>query len=155
MRRIDILLAVAFVLVVLGFVFLPDLVAKWRAEKAMEETAAVEPAPVETVETEAVPEVPVDPAVELERVSGMLMLHQACVNRFEGFDAESRDTLAEWKARNAETLARRGEQDFHIVLAPQEGLDEKERAKADAEERVLCERNVEAMQAELDQAAGR
>ena len=44
MRRIDIVLAVLFVAAVVGLVFLPDLIGKWRTAQETE-TAAVETAP--------------------------------------------------------------------------------------------------------------
>ncbi len=158
MRRIDIVLAVLFVAAVVGLVFLPDLIGKWRTAQETE-TAAVETAPAnvpqesETAEEEARLEAPVDPEVERERVSGILMLHKACVNRFEGFDARSRETLDAWKQHHASIFASGGvEHDFHIVLAPRKDMERDAKRQADTEEFALCERNLEAMQADLDKA---
>lgn len=154
MRRIDIVLAVLFVALVVGLVFLPDLIARWRAAEAPEASVTEQTAPPPVVDSQpsATGEVrtPYDPDIAIERVSGILMLHQACVNRFEGFDARSRETLEAWKRHHAETLAKVEEQDFHIVLAPREDIDRTAEAKANEEELALCERNLEAMQTDLD-----
>ena len=160
MRRIDIVLALLFVALVAGLVLLPDVISRWRADDAAKPPAAVEaePAdPVDPADTQppAGVRTPYDPEVERERVSGMLMLHQACVNRFEGFDARTRETLAEGKQHHAAVFAAGGvEQDFLIVLAPREDVDDASKGAANKEELALCERNVEAMQADVGDSTG-
>ena len=150
MSRYDIVLAVIVVGLIVVLVFIgPSLLDVWRGE----------PEPVE----EAVPEVPAaeqaaevidsQTAAKVERVSGVIMLYQACANRFEGFDERGRDVLAQWRQLHAETLAMQGaEPDFHIVLRrPGESSDEA-RTKADAEELALCERNLEVMRKDIEAA---
>ncbi|HEX7030394.1 MAG TPA: hypothetical protein VF254_07340 [Gammaproteobacteria bacterium] len=151
MRKTDILLVILFIVFVLGLAFGPDLVSKWRADKAADTAPEIdEPAPVDTAPA---PARPVDPEVELERVSGLLMLHQACARRFEDFAAKSQPLVEAWKAHHAATLAKREELDFHIVIAAPEGQDAAATAKAGAEELALCEGNLEAMRADLEDAA--
>ena len=149
MRKTDILLIVLFVVFVLGIAFGPALLDRWQARDA-DRQAEVEPQPVERETNAGLDENErMAQEAEIERVSGMLMLHKACVNRFDGFEAESRQTMETWKKRHEALLATRPEQDFHIVLAQPEGLDETATEKASGEERALCERNLEAMRKEL------
>lgn len=97
-----------------------------------------------------------NPEAELERVTGMLMLHNACANRFDGFDQQARPTLEAWKRHHADTFARRGaEPDFHIVLAEPEASGDADGAPAHTEERALCERNLDAMRADIGEDSAR
>jgi len=148
MRNKDILLVVLFVVLVLGIAFGPGLVERWRTRDA-----ARQPVPEASVDiTEGEVERPAlspEQQQEAERVSGMLMLHRACVERIEGFEDPSQDVATAWEQRYGELLAAQPEQDFRIVLAQPEGLDEAAVEKARAEERGLCERNLDAMRAKL------
>src|SRR5690606_28235434 len=114
MSRYDLILAVIVVGLIVVLVFVgPSLLDAWRGEDAVEQAEPV----MAPEETEAeVAEAAIDPetAARVERVSGILMLYQACANRFEGFDEQGRDTLAAWRERHADTLAMQGaEPDFH------------------------------------------
>lgn len=152
MRRTDILLAILVVVLAAGLIFGPPLYRKWRESS---DTANAEPPPeppVARVEREPAPDAAQDRA-EVERVGGMLMLYKACANRFDGFDTRSRDLFETWKQQNAATLAARGaELDFHIVLADPAGI-ERDGETAHEEERALCERNLDAMRADLEMPA--
>ena len=158
MRRTDIALAVGFVVLVLALVFLPDLVSKWRADEpppvTLDEPLA-EPAVLPEAQTEAEePREPLDPADEMERVRGMLMLHEACAERFEGFAERSQPVMNAWRELNAATLQNpAAEPDFRIVFGEAEGLEPKAGEGAKAAERDLCEGNLEAMREEVDRAA--
>lgn len=150
MRKTDILLVVVFIVFVLGIAFGPALLEKWRAGKDAD-TVAVEPAPESSEEIERLT---LEQEAEIEQVSGMLMLHKACVNRFDGFDAESRDVLEAWKRKHEAVLARvPAGQDFHIVLAQPEGTGKDAAEKAHTEEQALCERNLEAMRKDVADAS--
>lgn len=155
MRRTDIALAVGFVVLVLALVFLPDLIANWRADKeAPVTTEPVAPAPEPEAQVQVQQE-PLDPQAELERVRGMLMLHDACADRLEGFAERAQPVLASWRELNAATLAKPdAEPDFRIVFGEAEGLEAEATQEAKAAERELCEGNLEAMQSEVDDAAG-
>ncbi|HEX7047956.1 MAG TPA: hypothetical protein VF275_10350 [Gammaproteobacteria bacterium] len=150
MRRTDIALAVGFVVLVLALVFLPDLIANWRAddEAPVVTTEPVAPEPEAQVQA---PREPLDPQAELERVRGMLMLHEACVDRLEGFAERAQPVLESWRELNAATLAKpAAEPDFRIVFGEAEGLEAKATQEAKAAERELCEGNLEAMQSEVE-----
>lgn len=153
MSRYDIILALIVVGLIVVLVFVgPSLLDAWRGEEPAGQAAPVE-APVEA-EAE-IPEAEIDPetAAQVERVNTMLMLYQACANRFEGFDERGRETLAAWRQRNADVLAIQGaEPDFHIVLRRPGGESDEAREKADAEELAMCERNLEVMRADLESA---
>lgn len=157
MKRSDIMLALLIIGVLVALaIAVPYLLDTWRATEStpadeVSDMADGTPQP-DGVPVEDEEEVRLDAqtAAELERVSGMLMLHRACANRFHGFDAEGRDTVERWKHLHADLLARRGgaEPDFHIVLAEPEA-GQGQRGDEQAEERGLCERNLEAMRTEL------
>lgn len=152
MRRSDILLALLVVVLAVGLILGPPLWKKWRdSERDLEAppVAAEEPLPVERkTDAAEVENAELSERAEVERVSGMLMLYNACANRIDGFDDRHRAVFETWKQRHADTLAKRGsELDFHIVLADPEGMERDQDEKAREEERLLCERNVEAMQA--------
>ena len=73
MRRIDIVLAVLFVALVVGIVFLPDLIAEWRAAETPQPVVEETPppaAPETQPKTQAEVQTPYDPDVAIERVSG-------------------------------------------------------------------------------------
>lgn len=157
MKRSDIMLALLVIGVLIAFaIAAPYLLSAWRATEstpADEVSDVVDGTPAPPGEPVQEEEVSLDTetAAELERVTGMLMLHQACANRFHGFEAEGRDTVQRWKQLHADLLAQRrgAEPDFHIVLAEPEATRDQEGTGKQEEERALCERNLEAMRAEL------
>lgn len=154
MRRTEILLAILVVAIVVGLAFGPALLEKWRADDSAETEVAVEAESPDSAAQSEVASAKMN--AELERVTGILMLHQACVNRFQGFDAKARPIMEAWKNRHAETLERRGgEPDFHIVLAPPPGGKDAAGETPGAEERALCERNLDVMKADLERAPAR
>lgn len=140
MRRIDIMLGIAFVALVLGLVFLPDLIERWREPEPAAQSVPVEPEPVAEPAQAAL-----DPGALRERVSGILLLHEACASRFPDFAAESAQTLEAWKQHHAATLAAGADLDFHIVFGEGAG----DTAKSAEEELALCEGNLEAMREDL------
>lgn len=153
MRRTDIALAVGFVILVLGLVFLPDMISRWGAEDEAPVTAIEPVEPEKPAETAARRE-PLDPEAELERVRGMLMLHEACAERIEGFAERSNAVMESWRELNAATLAKPAAQpDFHIVFGEAEGLEAEQTRDVKAAERELCEGNLEAMRTEVEQAS--
>lgn len=152
MRKTDILLIVLFIVLILGIAFGPGLIEQWRARDAGTGIAeqAQEPETVDLDESEqSTQRIPPDQEAEVERVSGMLMLHKACVERFEDFGNESSEVAAAWEKQYGELLAVKPEQDFRIVLAQPQGLDEAAKEKARNEELALCQHNLEAMRADL------
>lgn len=151
MRNRDILLVILFVVLVLGIAFGPGLLDWWRARQA-EEITRPEPATVDVAEDTESRALSPDEQAEAERVRGMLRLHKACAERFDEFEAESRPVVEAWEARFGELLAATPDQDFRIVLSQPEGLDEAAVEKARAEERAMCDRNLEAMRTELEKA---
>ncbi|HEX7030295.1 MAG TPA: hypothetical protein VF254_06845 [Gammaproteobacteria bacterium] len=152
MRRTDIALALGFVILVLGLVFLPDLISSWRAGEDRPMTTAEPVAPEPEAEA-AIRREPLDPEEELERVTGMLMLHEACADRFEGFAERAEPVVASWRELNAATLDQpAAEPDFHIVFGEAEGLETETVQEAKAAERELCEGNLEAMRSEIESA---
>lgn len=157
MRRTDIALAVGFVVLVLALVFLPDLISRWRTDETPTvtiDTPVTEPAVVPEPETGAAPREPLDPEDEMERVRGMLMLHEACAERIDGFAERARPVIESWRELNAATLRNpAAEPDFRIVFGEAEGLPPEAGEGAKAAERELCEGNLEAMREEVDGAA--
>lgn len=154
MRRTDIALAIGFVVLVLALVFLPDLIANWRADKAAPVVATEPVAPEQEAEVQAPPREPLDPQAELERVRGMLMLHDACADRVEGFAERAQPVLESWRELNVDTLEQpAATPDFRIVFGEAEGLERDATQEAKAAERELCEGNLEAMQSEVENAA--
>lgn len=156
MRRIDIALAIGFVILVLGLIFLPDLISKWRAD---DDAAVVNTEPVTTETPVELPvedkgeREPLDPEEELERVRGMLMLHQACADRIEGFAERSQPVMESWRELNAATLEKpEARPDFHIVFGEAEGLEPEVTQDVKGAERELCEGNLESMRAEVERA---
>lgn len=156
MSRYDLILGVIVVGLIVVLVFVgPSLLDAWRGEETVEQTAEPVEAPAEP-ELEAQAENVIDPetAARVEHVNGIIMLYQACANRFEGFDERGRDTLAAWREHHADTLAMQGaEPDFHIVLRRPGETSDEAREKADAEELALCERNLEVMRQDLEAAS--
>lgn len=155
MKRNDVLLALLVVVLAVAVILGPAIYSEWRDKSEPAERAAtVEPAANGTVGSEpAAGQAALDEAAEVERVTGMLMLYQACANRIDGFDSQGRAVFEAWKSHHAATLEKRGtELDFHIVLADPEGLENGSDA-ARAEERELCERNLTAMREELEPSA--
>lgn len=150
MRKTDILLVVLFVVLILGIAFGPGLIEQWRTRDAGAGGADhVEPETVDVAESEERESVSPEQAEEAERVSGMLMLHQACVERFDDLGQDADDVTTAWEERYQDLLTQQPERDFRIVLAQPEGLEESARERARAEERALCEHNLEAMRAQL------
>lgn len=157
MHRSDILLGLAVVAIVLAFVFAgPAILDLWRTsgpptEEVADAANAEPPVIVEDEEREA-PMMDAETAAESERVNGMLMLYQACANRFDGFDAQNRDVVEHWKAHHDDLLGQGAGVDFHIVLAdPDPSVQRAD--EGNAEERGLCDRNIEAMRSELPEAS--
>ena len=152
MRNKDVLLVILFVVLVLGIAFGPGLVDWWRARQAADVDARPEAATVDVTEDAGSRTLSPEAQAEAERLRGMLRLHTACAERFEEFDAESQQVVEAWEARFGELLAAAPDQDFRIVLSQPEGLDEAAVEKARAEERAMCERNLDVMRAELAKA---
>lgn len=150
MRKTDILLVVLFVVLILGIAFGPGLIEQWRNRDAGSDVAErVEPETVDLTAGDERETISPEQAEEAERVSGMLMLHQACVERFDDLGQDADDVTTAWEDRYQDLLAQQPERDFRIVLAQPEGLEEAARERARAEERALCEHNLEAMRAQL------
>lgn len=156
MRRTDILLVVLFIVLILGIAFGPGLVEQWRTRDADIEVAEqVEPASVDAAGNEESNALSPEQAEEAERISGMLMLHQACSERFDDLDADAEAVATAWEQRHKDLLANQPKQDFRIVLAQPEGLDEAQRQKARVEERALCQQNLDAMRAQIAEGDSR
>ena len=150
MRKTDILLVVLFVVLILGIAFGPGLIEQWRNRDAGTDSAErTEPETLDLAENEAREPVSPEQAQEAERVSGMLMLHRACTERFDDLGDDADEVAAAWQQRYEGLLSQQPERDFRIVLAQPEGLEDAARERARAEEHALCEHNLEAMRAQL------
>lgn len=154
MRRTDMLLAILVVALAVGLILGPPLYREWQESTQAKTEPVLAPAVAEVERDPATGAGPKIALAEVERVSGMLMLYKACANRFDGFDTKARPVFESWKQQNAETLAKRGaELDFHIVLADPAGIERNETEPGHEEERALCERNLDAMRADLEKPA--